>query len=235
MEWALEGRGLVKSFDTTQPPTQVLRGVDLTVGVGEFVAIMGASGSGKSTLLHCLSGMDRPTAGQVILHERDLTSMSDAELAHERLHRMGFVFQQPALLPYLSIADNILLPALHAAPRRQRASEQRVQDLMSQFGIDHVADHGITQVSGGQLQRAAICRALVCEPTIVFADEPTGALNSSMSQSVMDAFEQVRQTGTAIVMVTHDEACAARADRIVEMSDGILRSGAATSVPAALA
>lgn len=216
----LECRDLTKTFTTTDPPTQVLRGVDLSVRAGEFLVVMGASGSGKSTLLYSLSGMDRPTTGTVMLEGRDLTSLSDAEMARVRLTRMGFVFQQAHFLPNLSIRDNILLPALKAAPGDHDAVVRRIDDLMARFDIGHVRDHGITQVSGGQLQRASICRALACEPAVVFADEPTGALNSSMSAEVMDALTEIHTDGATIVMVTHEVACAARADRVIYLCDG---------------
>jgi putative ABC transport system ATP-binding protein len=216
----LQCHGLTKSYTTTDPPTDVLRGIDLEVRTGEFLVVMGASGSGKSTLLYSLSGMDRPTSGTVCLQGRDLTSLKDAEMAQVRLTRMGFVFQQAYFLPNLSIRDNILLPALKAAPRDGDAAVERVEALMERFEISHVADHGITQVSGGQLQRASICRALACEPAILFADEPTGALNSSMSAGVMGAMSDVHAGGATIVMVTHDPSCAARGDRVIYVRDG---------------
>lgn len=220
MTVTLECRDLTKTYTSTDPPTDVLRGVDLSVRSGEFVAVMGASGSGKSTLLHGLSGMDRPTGGTVHLEGRDLTSLTDAQMSRARLTRIGFVFQQAHFLPNLSIRDNVLLPALKAAPREQRAVLERVDALLERFGIAHVRDHASTQVSGGQLQRASICRALATEPAVLLADEPTGALNSSMSREVMDAFTDVHAAGTTIVMVTHDPACAARADRVVYLRDG---------------
>lgn len=216
----LESQDVTKTFTTTDPPTQVLKGIDLEVRTGEFLAVMGASGSGKSTLLYSLSGMDRPTSGTVRLEGRDLTSLKDAEMAQVRLTRMGFVFQQAYFLPNLSIRDNIMLPALKASPKDEDGVIARVDELLERFGITHVADHSITQVSGGQLQRASICRALVCEPAIVFADEPTGALNSSMSREVMDTFTDVHAGGATIVMVTHDPGSAARADRVVYLRDG---------------
>lgn len=219
----LRVRGLTKTFATTDPPTQVLHGIDLDVAPGEFVAIMGASGSGKSTMLYSISGMDQPSGGTVRLDERELTDLDDRDLSRIRLTTMGFVFQQPRFLANLSIRDNVLLPALKAAGRDRSAAafaEGRVDALLEQFGIAHVADHGITRVSGGQLQRAAICRALATEPRVIFADEPTGALNSSMTQDVLDALTAVHAAGTTIVMVTHDAACAARADRLVYLRDG---------------
>ncbi|GAB2507478.1 ABC transporter ATP-binding protein [Nocardiopsis aegyptia] len=218
----LESRELTKTYYSTDPPSQVLDGIDLTVGRGEFLVVMGASGSGKSTLLYNVSGMDRPTGGSVSLEGRDLTSLGDREMSRVRLTRMGFIFQQAYFLANLNIRDNILLPALKAAPREKAAASSRVDALLERFGIAHVGSHGITQVSGGQLQRAAICRALACEPAVLFADEPTGALNSSMSAEVMDALTDVHREGTTIVMVTHDPACAARGDRVIYLRDGLL-------------
>lgn len=213
---------LTKTFYTTDPPTQVIGGIDLTVAPGEFLVVMGASGSGKSTLLYSLSGMNRPTTGQVLLNGRDVTSLSDKEMSHVRLTEMGFVFQQAYLLANLSIGDNILLPALKAETLNRDAATVRVNALMQRFGIDQVKNHGITQVSGGQLQRASICRALACNPSVLFADEPTGALNSSMTVEVMNALTDAHRDGTTIVMVTHDPKCAARADRVVFLRDGRL-------------
>jgi putative ABC transport system ATP-binding protein len=218
----LESKNLTKTYYSTDPPTQVLNGIDLTVRKGEFLVVMGTSGSGKSTLLYSVSGMDSPTEGNVFLEGRDLTSLNDKEVSRVRLTRMGFIFQQAYFLSNLNIRDNILLPALKAAPKEKDAMIARVDALLERFGIAHVKLHGITQVSGGQLQRASICRALVCEPSILFADEPTGALNSSMTAEVMDALTDVHSAGTTLVMVTHDPACAARADRVIYLRDGLL-------------
>ncbi len=218
----LESKNLTKTYYSTDPPTQVLNGIDLTVRKGEFLVVMGTSGSGKSTLLYSVSGMDSPTEGNVFLEGRDLTSLNDKEVSRVRLMRMGFIFQQAYFLSNLNIRDNILLPALKAAPKEKDAMITRVDALLERFGIAHVKLHGITQVSGGQLQRASICRALACEPSILFADEPTGALNSSMTAEVMDALTDVHSAGTTLVMVTHDPACAARADRVIYLRDGLL-------------
>ncbi len=218
----LETTSLTKTYHSTEPATQVLQGIDLSVGKGEFLVVMGASGSGKSTLLYTISGMDRPTTGKVVLEGRDLTLLDDAEMSLARLTTMGFIFQQAHFLKSLTIRENILLPAFKAAPKRKEAAIARVDVLMERFGIAHVKHHGTTQVSGGQLQRASICRALACEPSVLFADEPTGALNSSMTIDVMDALTDVHRDGTTLVMVTHDPACAARADRVVYLRDGLL-------------
>lgn len=213
---------VTKTFFSTTPPAQVLNGIDLTVREGEFLVVMGASGSGKSTLLYCISGMDRPTSGTVLLEGQDLTSLSDTEMSHVRLTKMGFVFQQAYFLSNLNIGDNILLPVLQADPKLKDVGIARVEALMERFGIAHVKEHGITEVSGGQLQRASVCRALAVEPSILFADEPTGALNSTMTIEVMDALTDVHREGTTVVMVTHDAACAARADRVIYLRDGLL-------------
>jgi putative ABC transport system ATP-binding protein len=219
----LESRDLSKTYFSSEPPTEVLRGVDLSVRTGEFLVIMGASGSGKSTLLYSISSMDRPTSGTVALEGRELTSLADTEMSRVRLTRMGFVFQQPHFLSNLDVRDNILLPALKAAPKQGReAAISRVDALMERFGIAHIKNHGITQVSGGQLQRASICRALGGEPSVLFADEPTGALNSSMTAEVMDALTDVHRGGTTIVMVTHDPGVAVRGDRVIYLCDGAL-------------
>ncbi|THV24616.1 ABC transporter ATP-binding protein [Glycomyces paridis] len=218
----LECKALTKTYFSTEPPSQVLHGIDLQVRTGEFLVVMGASGSGKSTLLYSISGMDRPTSGNVLLEGRELTSLDDTEVSRVRLTKMGFIFQQAYFLSNLNLQDNILLPALKASPNDKDGVVKRVDALMERFGIDHVKRHGITQVSGGQLQRASICRALAGEPAVLFADEPTGALNSSMSTEVMNALTDVHSDGTTIVMVTHDPACAARADRVVYLRDGLL-------------
>lgn len=218
----LQAKGVTKTFFSTEPPARVLNGIDLTVRKGEFLVVMGASGSGKSTLLYNVSGMDRPTSGNVFLEGRNLTSLSDTEMSRVRLTKMGLIFQQAYFLSNLNIRDNILLPALKAAPKDKDATIARVDALMEQFGVAHIKQHGTTQVSGGQLQRASVCRALAVTPSILFADEPTGALNSSMTTDVMDALTGVHRSGTTLVMVTHDPACAARADRVVYLRDGLV-------------
>ena len=222
MSYTLECTGITKIYTTTEPPTQVLHGIDLNVTAGEFLAIMGASGSGKSTLLYSISGMDKPTSGTVRLEGNDLTGLNDKQMSQVRLTRMGFVFQQAHFLSNLTIRDNILLPALKANPKQADQTVTRVDALLDRFGISHIRNHGITEVSGGQLQRASICRALAGEPAILFADEPTGALNSARTAEVMDTLSAVHASGRTIVMVTHDAACAARADRVVYLSDGVL-------------
>ena len=212
---ALRARGLTKSYDAP-----VLKDLDLDIEDGQFIAIMGPSGSGKSTLLHCLSGMDRPSGGSVLLGDTDIAALSERELAALRLSRFGFVFQQAHLLATLCLLDNIVLPGFLAGLRPRREVEARGRGLMERMGISELAGSDITEVSGGQLQRAGICRALINEPGIVFADEPTGALNSATAAQILDLLGEVHASGTTLVVVTHDAQVAARADRVLLLVDG---------------
>ena len=212
---ALRARGLSKSYRSP-----VLDNLDLDIEQGQFVAIMGPSGSGKSTLLHCLSGMDRPSGGSVLLGDTEITSLSEKELAALRLTRFGFVFQQAHLMPTLCLLDNIVLPGYLAGLRPRPEITARGRSLMERMGIADLADNGVTEVSGGQLQRAGICRALINDPGIVFADEPTGALNSATALQILDLLGQVHASGTTLVMVTHDARVATRADRVLVLVDG---------------
>ena len=212
---ALRARSLSKSYRSP-----VLDNLDLDIEQGQFVAIMGPSGSGKSTLLHCLSGMDRPSGGSVLLGDTEITSLSEKELAALRLTRFGFVFQQAHLMPTLCLLDNIVLPGYLAGLRPRPEITARGRSLMERMGIADLADNGVTEVSGGQLQRAGICRALINDPGIVFADEPTGALNSATALQILDLLGQVHASGTTLVMVTHDARVAARADRVLVLVDG---------------
>ena len=212
---ALRARHLSKSYHSP-----VLRDLDLEVEQGQFIAIMGPSGSGKSTLLHCLSGMDRPDAGSVLLGGTDITSLNEKELAALRLTRFGFVFQQAHLMTTLCLLDNIVLPGFLAGLRPRPEVTARGEELMERMGIAELAASGVTEVSGGQLQRASICRALINDPGIVFADEPTGALNSTTALQILDLLGEIHASGTTLVMVTHDSQVAARADRVLVLVDG---------------
>ena len=212
---ALRARHLSKSYHSP-----VLRDLDLEVEQGQFIAIMGPSGSGKSTLLHCLSGMDRPDAGSVLLGGTDITSLNEKELAALRLTRFGFVFQQAHLMTTLCLLDNIVLPGFLAGLRPRPEVTARGKELMERMGIADLAASGVTEVSGGQLQRAGICRALINDPGIVFADEPTGALNSTTALQILDLLGEIHTSGTTLVMVTHDSQVAARADRVLVLVDG---------------
>lgn len=206
--------------------TGILHGISLEVNDGEMVAVMGPSGSGKSTLLYNISGMDCPDRGSVILKEYEMTKLSEDEKARLRLHEMGFVFQQMNMLVNLNVLDNILLPAVQANKEKkgQKVGEKalvlKAQKLMSKMSISGLEKRKITEISGGQLQKACICRSLMNDPQILFADEPTGALNKSASEEVMDTLVALNKEGTTVFMVTHDSRMASCCGRILYLMDG---------------
>lgn len=225
MNTLLHAHKLNKTYimDTTNR-NHVLHDVTVSVRRGEFTAVMGPSGSGKSTLLYNICGLDRVTSGSVAFKGNALESLSERELAAVRLNDMGFIFQQIHLLKNLSIHDNIVLPGLLSEKHSRRRVAQRARELMERAGIAELGGRGITQASGGQLQRVGICRALINEPEIVFGEEPTGALNSKTSDEIMDLLNEVNRQGTTVLLVTHDVRVAARAHRVLLMVDGRLVS-----------
>ena len=198
----------------------VLQNVNFKVEEGEFVSVMGPSGSGKSTLLYTVSGMDNVTAGSVFFDGDEISAMKDKQLINLRLIKMGFVFQQMYMMKKLSIIDNIVLPGFQAKIRTREEIRKDAEDLMRKLGIIDEADREITEVSGGQLQRACLCRALINHPKVIFADEPTGALNSKASGEVMERLLEANRMGTTILMVTHSEKVASISDRIIYLVDG---------------
>ncbi|MBM7713393.1 putative ABC transport system ATP-binding protein [Bacillus thermophilus] len=214
------GENIVKSFQVGHEKQIVLDGVSIEINEGEFVSVMGPSGSGKSTLLYALSGMDDVNGGKVSFDGKDLSSLSEKELADIRRTKMGFVFQQPILLKNLNILDNIILPAMRDNRKSAEKITEKARALMKKVGIAGLENRDITQVSGGQLQRAGICRALISNPEIIFGDEPTGALNSKTAQEMMDIISEINSEGTAVILVTHDAKVAARTERIMFMRDG---------------
>ncbi len=223
----LSASAIHKSFGDGDITTPVLRGIDLEIERGEFVAIMGPSGSGKSTLLYCLSGMDDVSEGTVTLHDDQshpvhITALRQKALAALRLTRMGFVFQQVHLLRNLTILDNVVLPGFTATPGDRASVVSRARRLLDRVGIAELVDREITQASGGQLQRAAIARALINSPDLVFGDEPTGALNEATASEIMDLLAEVNREGRTIVLVTHDPNVAARAGRVILLRDGLI-------------
>lgn len=219
MNTILEAKGVDKVYGDNGE-NRILKNVNLRIAEGEFVSVMGPSGSGKSTLLYNISGMDKMTAGSVILHGQDISSLSENELARLRLHKMGFIFQQIHLLKNLSILDNIILSAYLAKKNSRKKINKRAMQLMEKTGIEELAGHDITQASGGQLQRVAICRALINDPEIIFGDEPTGALNSKSASEIMEILADINGTGTTILLVTHDVKVAAKTERVIYMLDG---------------
>ncbi|MDR1438697.1 MAG: ABC transporter ATP-binding protein, partial [Clostridiales bacterium] len=198
---------------------RVLKNIGLQVAEGEFVSVMGPSGSGKSTLLYCISGMDRPTSGSVELGGMEIAKLSEDALAELRLRKPGFIFQQIRLLQNLSVLDNIIL-AEHLAGKNRGMVRQKALSLLRKTGISDLRDNDISQASDGQLQRAAICRAPMNDPAILFGDEPTGALNRASASEIMDLLEEVNRNGTAVFLVTHDAKIAARSQRVLCMADG---------------
>lgn len=204
----------------------ILFDVDFEMKEGEMVAIMGPSGSGKSTFLYQLSGMDHPDQGEVFFDGTDICTLSEDERAEERLLKMGFVFQQMHMLPDLNLIDNIILPALQSQKNKKtnkKGEEQLKQEalkLMDKVGISGMENRRITEVSGGQLQRACICRAIMNEPKLLLADEPTGALNKASSVEIMNEFIKLNREGMSILIVTHDSKVASCCDRVCYMTDG---------------
>lgn len=220
MNQLLYGEKIIKSFGAGDEKHNVLNSVSVEINNGEFVSVMGPSGSGKSTLLYALSGMDSIDSGKVMFENQNLSDLSDNALADLRRNKMGFVFQQPTLLKNLNLLDNIILPFMRNNQKKVKSITQKAKLLMKQVGIEELEQRNITEVSGGQLQRAGICRALMSEPKIIFGDEPTGALNSKSAKEVMELFEQINKNGTAILLVTHDANVAARTKRVLFMQDG---------------
>ena len=222
MNTVLQAKGLCKTYIVNKRQNNVLKNIDLEIREGEMVAIMGPSGSGKSTLLYCVSGMDKVTAGEVIFGGKDTSKLSDKELSQLRLDEMGFIFQQMYMMKNLSVLDNIILPAVKSKKNTEsrRQIEERGRQLMRRLGIDDVGGNDINEVSGSQLQRACICRSMINSPKMLFADEPTGALNRRSSDEVMNELLSLNRDGTTIMCVTHDPKVAAKCSRILYIVDG---------------
>ncbi|MGW2095532.1 ABC transporter ATP-binding protein [Promicromonospora sukumoe] len=220
---AASARGLTKTYGRGAAQVHALRGVDLDVPRGRFTAIMGPSGSGKSTLMHCLAGLDRPSGGTVAVDGTDLGSLDDDALTVFRRERIGFVFQSFNLLPMLTARQNILLPLELGGPRVDDDARERAEQLADSLGVADRLDHRPAELSGGQQQRVAIARALVTRPSLVFADEPTGNLDSTTSAEVLDHLRRsARELGQTVVMVTHEPDAAAYADDVVVVQDGLI-------------
>lgn len=221
----LEVKDLCKTYVVNKRQNNVLRNVSFSVDEGEMVAVMGPSGSGKSTLLYAVSGMDGATGGSVLFDGKDLIGLSAKELARLRLDEMGFIFQQMYMMNNLTILDNIVLPAMESKKTSESRKEKimRGEDLMRKLDIIQVADNDINEVSGGQLQRACICRSMINRPRVLFADEPTGSLNRNASDEVMDELVKLNKEGTTVMMVTHDARVAARCSRVLYLVDGNIK------------
>jgi len=216
---ALEVTGVRKTFEAENAPIRALRGADLTVGSGEFVAIMGPSGCGKSTLLNLVAGLDVPDAGSITVAGRSLAGMGEDDLARMRREHIGIVFQFFNLLEGMTVLENVALPAVIAGSSR-RAAESRGRDLLDLLGVADKASSMPPSLSGGQRQRLAIARALANDPTLLLADEPTGSLDSEGGQEIMELLRRLHAGGQTILMVTHNPQVASAASRLVAMRDG---------------
>ena len=228
------------AFDTSAPPVaelrevrksylkpdgtvmvEALRGVDLMIRKGEYVAIMGSSGSGKSTLMNLLGCLDRPTRGQYLLDDKSVGDMPDEELSQYRGRKIGFVFQAFNLIPELTIDQNVAVPLFYQRlPKKERLS--RACEMLAGVGLGDRLDHRPRELSGGQQQRVAIARALVTRPVVLMADEPTGNLDSTTGNAILDLFESLHRQGMTIIMVTHDDSVADRCQRVVRLKDGVV-------------
>ncbi|WP_288226535.1 ABC transporter ATP-binding protein [uncultured Enterococcus sp.] len=218
MAMLIEGTAITKHFGG-EDQAAVLNRLTINIPKGHFISIMGPSGSGKSTLLYALSGMDTIDSGTVRFEQQRLDQLKEEQLAEVRRKQMGFVFQQPTFLKHLSLIDNIILPSL-SKKKPMKVLVDQAERLMERVGILKLKDRKITQVSGGQLQRAGICRALMHAPSVVFGDEPTGALNSTAAQEIMDILLHINEQGTTVVLVTHDVKVAAQSEQVFFMEDG---------------
>jgi len=219
MERIIDTHHIEKIYNDDEQETRALDGVTMHVNEGEFVAIMGASGSGKSTLLQVLGCLDRSTNGTYLFEEKDVTLYTDVELARVRNEKMGFVFQSFNLLPRLSVLDNVILPLIYAGVSKKERV-QRAEAMIELVGLSNRIHHQASQLSGGQKQRVAIARALVNEPKIIFADEPTGNLDSKSGAVILEFLQMLNSKGKTLVVVTHETYVAQAAERIVHIADG---------------
>lgn len=223
-------RDIKRNFELGHETVYVLKGIDLQINKGEYVALMGPSGSGKSTLMNILGCLDTPTSGDYILNGKNVSQMHDDELAEIRNKEIGFVFQTFNLLPRTTALDNVALPMVYAGyPKAER--RQRAKEVLDQVNLSDRVDHQPNQLSGGQRQRVAIARALVNRPSIILADEPTGNLDSKTSVEIMKLFGEIHQNGNTVILVTHEEDIAAYAHRVIRLRDGMIESDTQNSNP----
>ena len=220
----LQMRDICKDYPMGKTVTHVLKNVDLDVSEGDYLAIMGPSGSGKTTLMNLIGCLDVPTSGSYLLGEREITKCSGKELAEIRNKEIGFVFQSFHLLPKLTALDNVALPLLYGGVKKAERQE-RARAALETVGLADRLDHRPDQLSGGQCQRVAIDRAIVGKPRLLLADEPTGALDSASGAQVMELFRQLHDSGSTIIMITHDQGIAHHADTIMTIKDGVLSGG----------
>lgn len=223
----IEIKNLKKQFKTGEVVTNVLHGLSFNIEKGDFVSIMGPSGSGKSTLMHILGMLDRASSGHYHFDDREVTKMSDDELARMRNEKIGFVFQSFNLLPRTTVLDNVKLPLIYSKNRKEM--EERAKKTLESVGLGHRLHYYTNQISGGEKQRVAIARALVNNPSVVFADEPTGNLDSKSGIQVMEILQKLNEEGNTIILVTHETFTAEHAKRIIKIIDGHIVSDAAVA------
>jgi putative ABC transport system ATP-binding protein len=223
MSNVIEIKDIIRDFQLGQETVHVLKGINLDIETGDYVAIMGPSGSGKSTLMNILGCLDTPTAGSYILNGKDVSQMSDDELAEIRNTEIGFVFQTFNLLPRTTALDNVALPMVYAGASKSERTK-RAQEVLTDVGLSDRMDHKPNQLSGGQRQRVAVGRALVNKPSIILADEPTGNLDSKTGYEIMNLFDDIHKAGNTVIMVTHEEEVAAHAKRVIRLRDGLIES-----------
>lgn len=221
MSEVIKIRNIIRDFKLGQEIVNVLKGIDLDIERGEYVAIMGPSGSGKSTLMNIIGCLDTATAGTYILNGKDVSKMSDDELADIRNTEIGFVFQTFNLLPRTTALDNVALPMVYAGVSKSERTK-RAMDVLKSVGLADRMEHKPNQLSGGQRQRVAVGRALVNHPSIILADEPTGNLDSKTSLEILNLFDDIHKAGNTVIVVTHEEDVAARAKRIIRLIDGMI-------------
>ena len=223
MDKVITIRNITRNFSLGQEVVKVLKGIDLDIDKGEYVAFMGPSGSGKSTLMNILGCLDTPTAGRYILNGNDVSKMSDNELAEIRNKEIGFVFQTFNLLPRTTALDNVALPMIYAGASKNERKAKATK-VLKDVGLADRMDHKPSQLSGGQRQRVAVGRALVNDPSIILADEPTGNLDSNTSVEIMNLFDEIHSRGNTVILVTHEEESARQAHRIIRLRDGMIES-----------
>ena len=223
MSNVIEIRNMVRDFQLGQETVHVLKGIDLDIAKGDYVALMGPSGSGKSTLMNLLGCLDTPTAGSYLLNGQDVSMMSDDQLADIRNTEIGFVFQTFNLLPRTTALDNVALPMVYAGASKS-VRKQRAEEVLTDVGLADRMDHRPNQLSGGQRQRVAVGRALVNNPTIILADEPTGNLDSKTGVEIMALFDEIHAKGNTVIVVTHEEEIAEHAHRIIRLRDGMIET-----------
>ena len=223
MSLVIKIRNIIRDFPLGQEIVKVLKGIDLDIEKGDYVALMGPSGSGKSTLMNLLGCLDTPTGGSYLLNGQDVSSMSDDQLAEIRNKEIGFVFQTFNLLPRTTALDNVALPMIYAGASKKLRTA-RAEEVLTEVGLADRMDHRPNQLSGGQRQRVAVGRALVNKPSIILADEPTGNLDSKTSDEIMKLIDEIHAAGNTVILVTHEEEIAERAHRVIRLRDGMIES-----------